>query len=182
MALVGLVFAGGFGQMFDSNNITLSSALYEGAASFTYGFPGCGASAAGITSASADFSCSIDVAPLIGGPALTAQFSGSASAETGLGPYGIGANMFESGNGNYCGILGMSPGNLCVWSFVSLFWSQGIAVEGGQGTALMDVSVQGATENFDNQNNNLIFTLWEGTVPHDFSSGDSDPHGLSKYL
>ena len=100
--------------------------------------PGCGSATAGTSFAATSFSCNL----------AGVSYSGSATGQTGLGPYGIGVSMSAGAEGNTAQVTDPS---YVTHSNVSLSWSQDFVIEGAQGNGFVtfDLAWVGLNEAVD---------------------------------
>lgn len=96
--------------------------------------PGCGGATAGTSFAATSFSCNLD----------GFSYSGYASGQTGLGPYGIGVSM-EAGSS---GVKFTTPFYTSE-SSVSLSWSQDFVIEGAQGNGFVEFDLARGGDGFN---------------------------------
>lgn len=103
---------------------------------------GCGGDAQGTTSASIAFACDFVATDHLGSQEIQVHeyYSGSAEAETGVGPYGIGESMhlFVYGN-NYP----YEPFRTA-FALASFSWSQDVIVRGAQGSGYAIATFSGS--------------------------------------
>jgi len=91
---------------------------------------GCGGDAQGTTSVSISFACDY----------MATYYSGYAEAETGVGPYGIGASMVLRANGNNDPY---EPPR-AAFAHASFSWSQDVIVRGAQGSGYAIATISGS--------------------------------------
>jgi hypothetical protein len=103
---------------------------------------GCGGDAQGTTSASISFACDFMATDHLGSQEIQVHeyYSGSAEAETGVGPYGIGESLSLSVYGiNYP----YEPFRMA-FALASFSWSQDVIVRGAQGSGYVIATFSGS--------------------------------------
>jgi hypothetical protein len=92
--------------------------------------PGCGGASSGTGSASISFDCTLDL-----GGAYPYGFSGTATAQTGLGPYGIGGRISVFASGST--FFETPKGFFDAYAEADLSWGQSFVITGASGNGFV---------------------------------------------